>query len=134
MASSVVANTYHRWTYHSRFLSEIRHSALADFFFPFVQERPSDGARAEVGHVLIADKAVNRFLNDAVITAKHRAVAGQEELGIVLADALERVNEVRDVGAVMGINDPDTTVLVDVVAAEEQVAHLEAQLSGGMPR
>ena len=44
-------------------------------------------------------------------------------------DALQRLDEVRDVGAVMGVDDADAAVLVDVVAAEEQVAHLEAELA-----
>src|SRR5713101_9633214 len=119
---------------HSSLIFKIRHSALADFLFPFVKERPAGGTGAEVGHVLIAGEAVDRFLDDAIIPAKHRAVAGQEELGIVLANALERMNEVRNIGAVMGVNDTDATVLVDVVTAEKQVAHFEAQLPGGVAR
>src|SRR5437879_3667720 len=83
------------------FLAEIRHAAFNDFLFPFVQERPANSASAEVSHVLIAAEAIDRFLDDAVVAAKHRAVARQKEFGIVLADALERADEVGDVGAMM---------------------------------
>ena len=38
------------------------------------------------------------------------------------------VDEVGNVRAVVGVDDADAAVLVDVVAAEEQVAHLEAEL------
>ena len=45
---------------------------------------------------------------------------------------LQRLDEVGDVRAVMGVDDADAAVLVDVVAAEEQVAHLEAELPRGV--
>src|SRR5438128_11950990 len=89
------------------FLTEIRHAAFNDFLFPFVQERPANSASAEVSHVLIAAEAIDRFLDDAVVAAKHRAVARQKEFGIVLADALERADEVGDVGAMMGVDHAD---------------------------
>ena len=49
------------------------------------------------------------------------------------ADALQRRDEVRDVRAVVGVDHADAAVLVDVVAAEEQVAHLEASWPGVWP-
>ena len=109
--------------------AEVRHPPLAHVLFPLVQQRPADGAGAEVGHVLILRQPVDGLLQDAVVAAEDRAVAGQQELGVVLADALQRLEEVGDVGAVVGVDDADAAVLVDVVAAEKQVAHLEAELA-----
>src|SRR6185437_8327473 len=44
-------------------------------------------------------------------------------------DALERFDEVFQVRAVMGVDDADAAIFVDVVTAEQQIAHLEAELT-----
>src|SRR5262249_35477197 len=92
---------------------------------------------AKIGHVLILRQTVDRLLNDAFVTPEDRPVAGQQEGGVVAQDALQRADEGGDIRAVMGVDDTDAAVLVDVVPTEEKIPHLEAQLSfrvaGGVP-
>ena len=114
-----------------RFLSvlgKIRHLPRRHFFLPLIQQRPGNRAGAEVGHVLVLRQPVDRLLQNAIVAAEDRAVAGEQELGIVLDDALQALDEVGQVGAVMSVDDADAAVLVDVVAAKEQVAQLEGEL------
>ena len=63
------------------------------------------------------------------IFAKNRTVAGKQILRVVVADAVERLNEARQVRAMMGVDGPDAAILVDVVAAEKQVAEFETELA-----
>src|SRR5262245_11938103 len=56
-----------------------RHAAGTDVGLPLVQQRPAGRAGAEVGHVLVLRQPVDGLLNDAVVTAKDGAVAGQQE-------------------------------------------------------
>src|SRR5687768_13874100 len=116
------------------FVAEVGQLAGGDFLFPFVEEWPGDGAGAEVGHVLILRQAVDRLLQDAVVTAKDRPVARQQELGVVLDDALQRLQVIRNVRSMMCVDDANAAVLVNVVAAKKEITHLEAELSGGVPR
>ena len=67
------------------------------------------------------------FCRMRVVAAEDGAVAGQQELGVVACNALQRLQKLRDVRAVMGVDDADAAVLVDVVAAEEEIAELEAR-------
>jgi len=46
--------------------------------------------------------------------------------------AFERRDEGGDAGAMMGVDDADAAILIDVVAAEEEIAELEAELAGGV--
>ena len=112
----------------------IRHLAGNHVGFPFIEQRPADGTGAEVGHVLILRQPIDCFLDDAIVAAEHRAVAGQEIFGIVLQDPFERSDEVGEVGAVVSVDDADAAILVNVVAAEEKVPHLERKLPGRVPR
>src|SRR5262249_1030367 len=111
--------------------SPVRHPALGDVLLPLVEQRPADGAGAEVGHVLVLAEAVDGLLQDAVVAAEDRPVAGQQELSVVAVDAAQRLEELGDVGAVVGVDGADAAVLVDVVPAEQQVTHLETELAGG---
>src|SRR5262245_43789095 len=101
-------------------LPEIRHLPRQHFLLPLIKQRPRNRARAEVRHVLILLQAIDRFLQDTLVAAKNRAVARQQKVRVVLDDALERLDEVRQVRAVMGVDHADTTVLVNVVAGEEE--------------
>src|SRR5713226_876437 len=96
-------------THHSptHLLTKIRHSAFGNVLFPFIEQRPANGTGAEIGHVLIAGEAINRFLDDAVVAAKHRAMAGKKELGLVFANPLERGDVVGNIRAVMSVDDAD---------------------------
>src|SRR5947209_5797946 len=76
------------------FPSQIRHLARGDLRFPVVQQWPADGAGAKVGHVLVLSQPVDGFLEGAAILAEGRAVAWQQHLGVILADALKGTNEI----------------------------------------
>ena len=75
-------------------MAKVGHPAFADIALPLVEQRPAGGAGAEVGHVLILRQAVDGFLKDARIAAEDGAVTGQQKLGVVAVDALERLDEV----------------------------------------
>ncbi len=100
-----------------------RQFPLDQFLFPLIHQRPVDRAGAEVGHVEITVQAVDRFLDVRVVFLEHGAVAGQQPLDIARLDALERLDEVGDAAAVVGVDRADTTVAEEVVAAEEQISH-----------
>ena len=101
---------------------------------PLVEQRPVDGAGAEVGHVGIAFEAGDRPVEQGVILAEDRAVRGEEILGVAIADAPEAGDEGGDVRPVMGVDQADAAVAEDVVAREEQVPHPERELTGRMAR
>src|SRR5262249_4168127 len=113
---------------------KIRHSPRTDVRLPSIEERPTDGTRPEVGHVLILGQPVDGPLQNAIVTPKHRTMTRQEKLRIVLQDALERMDEVRDVRTMMSVDDADAAIFVNIVAAKQQVAQAEAELPGGMAR
>src|SRR5262249_12468837 len=96
------------------------------------QKRPTDCTGTEVGHVLILGQPVDGFLQDALIAPKDGPVTGQEEVRVVLKNAFEGMNEVRNVRTVVGIDNADAAVLIDVVADKEQLAHAETELPGGV--
>ena len=114
-------------------MSQLRHLPREHVLLPLLLQRPGDGAGAEVGHVLVLREPVDGILKNLGIFPENRAVARQEELGVVVADARQRLDEAGQVRAVVGVDRADAAVLVDVVAAEEQVAELEAELPGVWP-
>src|SRR5262245_48358899 len=108
--------------------SEFRQPPRDHVRLPLVQQRPVHRTRSEVGHVLVAGQPVDRLLNDCRVAAEDRAVAGEQELRVVGQNAPQRLDEVRKLRPVVGVDHPDTRVLVDVVPAKEQVPHLEREL------
>ena len=111
-------------------MSQLRHLPRDDVPLPLLLQRPGHGAGAEVGHVLVLRQPVDGLLQDLGIFAENRAVAGQQDTprrrrGCGVSDC----DEARQVRAVVGVDGADAAVLVDVVAAEEQVAELEAELA-----
>src|SRR5687768_10738323 len=98
--------------HRSSFPVEVWHLARGDLRLPVVEQRPGNGAGAEVGHVLVLGEAVDGFLEYLAVFAEGRAVAGQKEFGVVLADALERIDEVGKVSAVVRVDGADAAVLV----------------------
>ena len=77
--------------------------SFAQFRFPFIQQRPIDGAGAEVGHVLIAVQTINRRLQQLAIVAKRGAVAWQQPLDTAGLNSFERINERWQIRSVMGM-------------------------------
>ena len=71
-------------------------------------------------------------MQDAIVAAKDGAVAWEEKFCIILNDPFQRCDVFGEAGAVMGVDDTDAAVLVDVIAAEEEIAELEAELSRGV--
>ena len=67
--------------------SQLRHLPRDDVLLPLLLQRPGDGAGAEVGHVLVLREPVDRILQNLGIFPENRAVAGEQELGVVVADA-----------------------------------------------
>ena len=68
----------------------------------------------------------------SVILAEDRTVRGEQVLDVGLADADQAGDEVDEVRAVVSVDDPDAAVAEDVVAGEEQVAHPQGELAGGV--
>lgn len=60
-----------------KLLPKLRHPSRANVRFPFVEQRPIDGAGAEVGHVLVLGQTVDGLLDNVVVTAKDGAVTWQ---------------------------------------------------------
>ena len=77
--------------------SQLRHLPREDVPLPLFFERPGHHAGAEVGHVLVLREPVDRILKNCRIFPKNRAVAGQEELRVVVAEACEGLDERREV-------------------------------------
>jgi hypothetical protein len=115
----------------------LRHFAVHEFAFPLVHQRPVDGAGAEVGHVEIRFQARERLFDLAVVFAEDGAVAGEQPLDVAGFDPLQRLDEVGDAAAVVGVDRADAAVAEQVVAREEQIAHAERELAvgvaGGVP-
>jgi hypothetical protein len=113
--------------------SQLRHFPREYVPFPLLLERPGHCAGAEIGHVLVFRQPIDGILENFRIFAKNRPVAGEKKLGIVVPDAGERLEILGYARAVMRIDDTNAIILVDVVAAEEEVRQLEAQLAGRVP-
>jgi nickel/cobalt exporter len=58
-------------------VGSLRHAPFVDVALPFLEQRPTGGAGAEVGHVLILRQAVDGLLQNGRIAAEDWAVAGQ---------------------------------------------------------
>ncbi len=54
----------------------------------------SRGAGAEVGHVLVLRQPVDRLLDELLVLAEHRAVAGEQDFGVVGQNARQRRDEI----------------------------------------
>src|SRR5262245_4903005 len=63
--------------------------AFGQLLLPLVHEGPVDGAGPKVGHVEIAFEPVDGFVEQGVVLAKIRAMAGKEPFHVALADAAE---------------------------------------------
>ena len=59
-------------------------------------------------------------------------VGREQVLDVAGPDPLQAGDEVDQVRAVVGVDDADAAVAEDVVAGEEQVAHAEGELAGGV--
>ena len=90
----------------------------------------------DLDNTLIADDSDylwGQFLVDqGVVFLEDRPMAGKQPLHVARLDPLERLDEVGDAAAVMGVDRADAAVAVDVVAREEQVAEAEAELAVGV--
>ena len=82
----------------------------------------------------IAFQAIDCFLDVGVVFAKDGAVAGEEPLDVACLDALERLDEVGDAAAVVGVDRADAAVAENVVAREKQVTHAQRKLAVGVAR
>src|SRR5438128_854645 len=111
-------------------LTKIGHSSGVYVCLPLIEQRPADSAGAEVRHVLILVQPVDRLLHNPIVSFENGAVAWQQILRLILENAVERADEIGNIRAMMRVYDSDATVLVDVVAAEKKVTHLEAELAG----
>ena len=92
--------------------------------------RAAANAMAQVPKSAMCRYCVSRAMGCwrmCVVLAENRPVAGEQPLDIVLEDALQRVEERRDVAAVMGVDGADAAIAVNVVAAKQQVAQVEAE-------
>ena len=112
----------------------LRHLAVHQFAFPLVHQRPVDGAGAEVGHVQVGFQPGERAVDQAVVLAEDRAVAGEQPFDVAGLDPLQRLDEVGDAAAVVGVDRADAAVAEQVVAREEQVAQAERELAVGVAR
>ena len=104
----------------------------SEFFFPLVHERPVDGAGTEVGQVGVGFEAGDRRFDQAVVLAEDRSVRGEKVFGVRVADALQAGDEIGQVGAVVGVDEADAAVSENIVAREQELAHAECELSGGV--
>src|SRR5262249_32172359 len=111
------------------YVTSLRQLAVDQFALPLVHQRPVDRAGAEVGHVEIGLAPRDCAVDQPVILAKHRAVAGQEPLDVAGLDPLQRLDEIGDVAAVMGVDRANATIAEQIVAGKEQVAHPERELA-----
>src|SRR5262245_51879392 len=59
-------------------------------------------------------------------------MTGQQKLAVVTLNPLERGNERGEMGAVVRVDHAHATVLVDVIAREQELSHLETELAGGV--
>ena len=82
----------------------------------------------------VAFETVDRFLDVGIVFAEDWAVAGEQPLDVACLDALERLDEVGDAAAVMGVDRADAAVTKNVVTREKQVAHTQRQLPVGVAR
>lgn len=82
----------------------------------------------------IAVESLDRFVEQVVVLAENRAVAGEQPFDVAVANPGERTNEGGDVAAVMGIDRADTAIAIDVVATEEDIPEAKSELAVGMPR
>lgn len=108
------------------------HSAGGDVAFPLFKEGPTDGTGAEVGEGLVADQAVDGFLNHGFVLHEGRAVTGKEDVRIIITNAFQAGDKVGQIGTVVGIDHADTTIAVEVVATEKDVACFERELPFGV--
>ena len=113
-------------------LFSIRELALSQLVFPLVEQGPIDGAGAEVGHVGVRLEPRDRRVEQGVVLAEDRPVRGEQVFGVAVADPPQAGDEVDEVRAVVGVDHADAAVAEDVVAREEQGAHPERELAGGV--
>src|SRR5437588_10259820 len=90
--------------YLAHSFAKLGHPAGIHIGFPFVEQRPVNGAGAEIGHVLVLREPVDGFLQDTIVAAKNGAMTGKEVLRVVVENAFERIDELRDVGAVVRVD------------------------------
>src|SRR5207244_1312682 len=77
------------------------HLAINQLAFPLVHERPIDSARAKIGHVKIGFQPGDRAVDQAIVLAEHRPVAGQQPLDITGPNALQRLDKVGNAAAMV---------------------------------
>ena len=73
------------------------------------------GAGAEVGEREITLQPSDRLLEQHVVLAKDRAMAGQQPFDVAGPNPFELFDEGRNVAAMVGVDRADRTVTVDVV-------------------
>ena len=101
----------------------LRQLAFSDLLFPFVHQRPINGADAKVSHVAVAFDALDRGIQQCIIFFEWWTVTGQQPLYVAFTDAFQRRNERGDIAAVMDIDRANAAVAINVVTAKQKIAH-----------
>ena len=73
--------------------------------FPFVEQRPIDGAGAEVGHVGVAFEARDGGVQEGVVLAEDRPVRGEQVLRVTRPDPLQAGDELQTAESFLPVTD-----------------------------